>query len=287
MLTSPNPLPNSRRHERKIEPMTTLIENRPLADTSQPSDTATLGAGSPGLVAALRSELVKLTTVRSYRAIAGLTIVVGALAAFLVAHFVTDQVITVANVFGLSTVFTAVFAAISGILLHTSEAEHGTVGQAFAAQPQRSVVIGAKVLTVAGFAAVLALAGLAAGALGAMLGGVGAGDTPTVPATIAWATGFASLAGVLGLGIGLIARQSAAAISGLLVWWLVVESLVSAFAPDRLVRFLPFVAGNVMIGITGEGEATPFERPVTALIFAGYAAAALLLGMVVVQRTDP
>ncbi len=71
------------------------------------------------------------------------------------------------------------------------------------------------------------------------------------------------------------------------MWWLVVESLVSVFAPDRYVRFLPFVAGNGMIGIVGEGEAPPFERPVTALIFAGYAAAALLLGMVVVQRTDP
>lgn len=267
--------------------MTTLTETRPLAGTSRPSATSPLRVGRPGLGAALGSELVKLTTVRSYRAIAGLTVVVGALAAFLVAHFVTDQVITVANVFGLSTVFTAVFAAISGILHHTSEAEHGTIGQTFALQPRRSVVIGAKVLTVAGFAAVLALAGLAAGALGAMLGGVDAGDTSSVPATIAWATGFASLAGVLGLGIGLIARQSAAAISGLLVWWLVVESLVGAFAPDRFVRFLPFVSGNVMIGIVGEGEATPLERPVAALVFAGYAAAALLVGIVVVHRTDP
>ncbi len=70
---------------------------------------------------------------------------------------------------------------------------------------------------------------------------------PTIPATIVWAIGFAVLAGILGLGIGLIARQSAAAISGVLVWWLVIENLVSVFASERVVRFMPFVAGNGML----------------------------------------
>ena len=47
----------------------------------------------------------------------------------------------------------------------------------------------------------------------------------------------------------MIARHSAAAISGLLVWWLVVENLIVALAPARIARFLPFVAGNAMVGI--------------------------------------
>jgi len=120
-----------------------------------------------------------------------------------------------------------------------------------------------------------------------MLAGVEAGDTSTIPATVGWATGFAVLAGILGLGIGLIARQSAAAISGVLVWWLVVENLVSVFAPERVVRFMPFVAGNGMLEIVDDGERIALDRPATTLIFAAYAVVALLAGWVVTNRSDP
>lgn len=104
---------------------------------------------------------------------------------------------------------------------------------------------------------------------------------------IGWATGFAVLAGILGLGVGLIARQSAAAISGVLVWWLVVENLVSAFAAERVVRFMPFFAGNGMLDIVDEGERIAFERPATTLILAAYAIAALTIGALATVRTDP
>lgn len=237
--------------------------------------------------ASLRSEWIKLSTVRSPRAILALTIVVGGTASFMVARFVDEPDINVATVFGFSAVFTAVFAAVSGILVYTAEAEHGTAHQTFAAEPRRDLVVAAKTIATAGYAAVLGLSGLAAGVIGAALGGVEAGDTSTIPATIVWATGFSVLAGVLGLGIGLAARQSAAAISGVLVWWLVVENLVSVFAPERVVRFMPFFAGNGMLEIVDEGERIAFDRPLTTLIFAGYALTALLVGAVVTARTDP
>lgn len=268
--------------------MTTTFESRPPNETIVHRNPIRISAQRPaGLGAAWRSEWLKLATVRSPRVIAGLTILVGGFAAFAVARFVTDEVVTVSNVFGFSAVFTAVFAAVSGILVHTADAEHRTITQTFGAQPRRNVVVAAKAATTAGFVAMLGLSGLAAGAVGAMLGGVEAGDTATIPATIVWATGFAVLAGILGLGIGLIARQSAAAISGVLVWWLVIENLVGVFAPERVVRFMPFFAGNGMLEIVDEGERIPFDRPVTALIFAGYAAAALLIGLVVTHRSDP
>ena len=94
-------------------------------------------------------------------------------------------------------------------------------------------------------------------------------------------------ASILGLGIGLIARQSTAAISGLLIWWLVIENLVSVFASEQVVRFMPFVAGNGMLEIVDEGEPIAFDRPITALIFAAYAIAALSIGAVATSRTDP
>ncbi len=264
----------------------TLDTDQTPGPTQQQPITEAQGSG-PGLAAALHSEALKLTTLHSYRAILGLTIGVGGFAAFAVARLVTDEEITVANVFAFSAVFTAVFAAVSGILLHTAEDEHGTITQTFAAQPRRIVVVSAKAITVTVLAALLGLAGLAAGALGAVLGGAEAGDTAPIPASIGWATGYAAIAGNLGLGIGLIARQSAAAMSGLLVWWLVVENLVVAFAPERYVRFLPFFAGNGMLAIADEGETIAYDRPISALIFAGYALAALVIGIVVVHRSDP
>ncbi len=239
------------------------------------------------LTDSLRSEWIKLTTVRSPRAILALTVLVGGIASFMVARLVDQPGLNVAGVFGFSAVFTAVFAAVSGILVYTTEAEYHTAHQAFAAQPRRGIVVAAKTIVTAVYAAALGLSGLVAGIGGAVLGGIPAGDTSTIPTSIAWATGFAVLSGILGLGIGLLARHSAAAISGVLVWWLVIESLVGAFAPDRVVRFMPFVAGNGMLDIAPEGEAIAFDRPITALIFAGYTAAALLLGAAVTSRTDP
>jgi ABC-2 type transport system permease protein len=205
----------------------------------------------------------------------------------MVARFADEPDLSVATVFGFSAVFTAVFAAVSGILAYTTEAEHHTAHQTFAAEPRRGIVIAAKAITTAGYTALLSLAGLAAGAFGAALGGVEAGDTSTIPAMMSWATGFAVLAGILGLGVGLIARQSAAAISGVLVWWLVVENLVSAFAPERVVRLMPFFAGNGMLDMVNEGERIAFDRPATTLIFAAYAIAALSIGALATARTDP
>ena len=265
--------------------MTTLIESPP---TLTPA--ATSAAPIPArasLSAALESEGWKMVGVRAYRAIAGLTIAVGGGASFLVARLVTDEEITVANVFGFSAVFTAVFAAVAGILAYTAESEHGTIMQTISAQPRRSVVIVAKAAAVAAFGAAIGLAGLGAGAVGAVLGGVEAGDTATMPATIGWATAFTTLSALLGLGIGAIARHGAAAISGLLVWWLVVEQLVVVFVDARYTRFMPFVAGNGMLGIVDETEQVAFDEPKSALVFAAYTLAALAIGTVVVHRTDP
>ena len=84
---------------------------------------------------ALRSEWIKLASVRSNRVLLALTAVIGAIAAFATAKLVTDEVLTVAQVFVYPAVFTAVFAAVAGILLFTSEAQHGTLALTLAAQP--------------------------------------------------------------------------------------------------------------------------------------------------------
>jgi len=149
-----------------------------------------------------------------------------------------------------------------------------------------------KTIVAAGFGAVLGAVGLAAGLAGAAVAGLSMGVTTGIVATAAWATSFAALAAVLGLGVGMIARHSTAAVSGLLVWWLVVENLLTAFVAERFSRFLPFVAGNSLANTSGEGadpgEVTElaFTTAENALIFGGYATVALIIGTVLLYRRD-
>ena len=50
---------------------------------------------------------------------------------------------------------------------------------------------------------------------------------------------------------------------------------------------MPFFAGNGMLEIADDAGPVAFDRPVTAIIFAGYALAALFVGAVITSRTDP
>ena len=240
----------------------------------------------------LRSEWIKLSTIRSNKAILALTIAVNGVASWAIASFVTDEgELFVEGVFAFSTMFSAVFAAIAGILIFSSEAQHGTLAPTLTAQPSRMVIAVAKTLIASAFGAVLGAAGLFAGLTGALVGPIETGDTSTIIGTSLWAVLFVSLASILGLGIGMVARDSTGAISGLLVWWLVVENLLHVFVDSRFSRFLPFVAGNGLLAIGDDTASTEtlnvaLTRTEDALIFGAYAAVALIIGTVLLYRRD-
>ncbi len=139
--------------------------------------------------------------------------------------------------------------------------------------------------------AIAALSAMSAGFLGARIGGLDVGDTAGLAATVVWALLYTVGAGLLGLGVGMVVRHSAGAVSGLLVWWLVVEGLVVSFAPAEVVRFVPFDAGARTLDI-----ATELDRPevvaaalpnlLHAAIFWSYVVGALVLGTVLLMRRD-
>ncbi|MEO6629266.1 MAG: hypothetical protein ABIP03_11940 [Aquihabitans sp.] len=241
--------------------------------------------------AALRSEWIKLATVHSNQVLLALTTVIGAIAAFATAKLVTDEVLTVSQVFVYPALFTAVFAAVAGILLFTSEAQHGTLALTIAAQPARHVIAASKALVAVGFGITLGTAGMAGAATGAALGGLALGEVSAMAATAGWALLYTSTAATMGLGIGMIVRHSAGAISGLLVWWFVAENLLRTFIPPSIGRFLPFDAGYRTLGVgsnfdTPEILAVALRRPQYALIFATYAILALATGTILLSRRD-
>ena len=240
----------------------------------------------------LRSEWIKLSSLRSSKAVLGLTAVTGFLVSWAVATLVTDEVLLVSEVFVYSTVLTALIASVMGILVFSSEAQHGTLGAMLSAQQARWIIATCKTAMVAAFGLALGAAGMAAGFAGAVVGGLDMGDTSTIAATSAWALIFTALSAVLGLGIGMVVPSSAAAISGLLAWWLVLENLLIEFLPETIVRFLPYVAGFRVLGIasdfdTPEAIAVALTRVQSALVLGGYAAAAMAIGTALLYRREP
>jgi hypothetical protein len=244
---------------------------------------------------ALRSEWTKLRSLRSNRAILFGTAAIGIVIAWVLAVFVktdtqTNEVFTVGNTFIFSTWLTTVLTMVTGTLMFTSEVQHGTLAAAITAQPARWVTVAAKSTIAAGFGLAMGVVGMLAGFAGAVLGGLDAGDTSGMAATAAWGLMLTTVAGILGLGVGMLVRHSSAAITMTLVWAFVVENLLRAFAPPTITRFLPFSAANGLLDIqpTADPEAlaVALSRVHDALLFGTYTVAALTVGTVLLYRRD-
>lgn len=246
--------------------------------------------------AAISSEWIKLRSLRSNRAIFGCTILFGVLMSWILATFVkTDpydhRAFTVAGSFMVSTWLTTVLAVIVGILAFTSEVQHGTISHAIAAQPARWVSVAGKVIVVAGFALAMGAAGMIAGFGGAWASGLHMGDTSGIGATVGWSLLLTCLAGMLGVGVGMIIRHSSAAVSAALVWTFVIENVVRSIAPTTVSRFLPFSAANGLLTIRSAGDtaatiAARLSRPQDALLFATYTVVSLLVGTWLLNHRD-
>ena len=247
--------------------------------------------------AAIRSEWIKVRSLRSTPAILAATVVIGVVLSWILATFVktdpnTDQPFTVSQTFIFSTWLTTMLASTVGTLMFTSEVQHGTLPTAVMARPARWVIVTAKAVVASGFGLVMGLAGMAAGFAGAVLGGLDAGDTSGVAATVLWGLFLTSMASLFGLGVGMILKHSAMAISTVLIWALLVENLIRGFAPPTVSRYMPFSAAAGLLGIrqagdTDETVAAALSRVQDAFLFGGYVVAALAVGTLLLYRRDP
>jgi len=281
----------------EIANLTTEHEEPPMTTTEAPlppvaEATNTTGQRPAGqLAAVLRSERIKSATVRANNVLLAISAIVGLLTSWAIAAFVTDQDLTVTDVFIFPTLLTAVLSAIAGVLLFTTEVQHGTLAGSLTAHPSRWPVVAAKTLLATGFGLLLGVVGMATGVLGALAGGIEVGDTSGVITTVLWGVLYTVGSALLGLGVGMVVRHSAGAVSGVLVWWLVVEALVVQFAPAEVVRFVPFDTGFRTLGIESDFDvpevaAAGLSNPLHASIFWGYVIAALVLGTALLLRRD-
>lgn len=173
----------------------------------------------------------------------------------------------------------------------TGEYRFGTIRVGFLAVPNRVVALLAKTVVVAGYAGLLGLVGSFA-SWGVLR--LADGTDATALATGAdWRVvagqglvyaGYA----VVALGVGLLVRQTAAALSILLVWAMGVElivPIVDVLAQTRLGDWLPFA--NAGLFVAGADGASRFGGPWGSLAyFLAVGAVVLAAGIVAADRRD-
>jgi hypothetical protein len=241
--------------------------------------------------AALRSEWIKLTALRANKVILALTAIIGAVIAGALAATATDPTLTASELFIYPLPLVAMLASVVGILMFTGEAQHGTLAVALVARPARWVIVVAKTTIATTVGLALGATGMIAGFAGAAIGGVPLGTGSDITSRALWALLYIALAALIGLGVGMIARHTAGAITGLLMWSFVIESLFAPALPQGVRHLLPFSAGYRLLD-AGPNFKPPvaiadlLARPQYALIFGGYALISLTIGTLLLYRRD-
>lgn len=188
------------------------------------------------------------------------------------------------------------FALIMGILIMTNEFRHGTAVGTFLVTPKRSTVLVAKLIAAA-------IAGLVV-QIFSFLVAVGSGVIalrffePHAPVTaeLLWKIFRASVLsgvvlGIVGVGLGALVKNQIAAVTGAVIWTLIVEGLVVAFV-ESIGKYLPAGAITGLVDLDFGSNDFNFSienylSPLPAtLVLLGYAAAFSLIAVRTTLRRD-
>lgn len=249
-------------------------------------------------------ERIKLFSTRSPWWCMALVVVFGFGFGALIATVPNGIPLTVATTqFGIS--FAQAVIMVLAVLTVTSEYRFGTIRATFAAVPNRTAVLLSKTVTVALVSAIVGVvSAFAAWGIVYLIGPGGADlriDSEMEWRAVAGQGLVYALIAVLSVGVGVLVRQTAGAISLLLVWWLIIEStivsLLDLFLDLNLSRWMPFANASHFVtagdpGATGESLGAPvveypFGGPWGSLgYFAAVAVTVLVIGIIVANRRD-
>ena len=269
------------------------------------------------MIAAIRSEAVKLTTTRLWWVLVLIMVgYVGFTAALLAGLFgaLGDQLAAQPDapqlppetippvVYSAVTAVGYVFPLILGTLAITSEVRYQTLTPTFLAEPRRGRVLGAKLV-------VLAVAGAVFGVVGLVVSmGLGAsiltatGNDAALGDSGTWAlAGRVVLAmalwAVIGVGVGSLIQNQVAAIITVLAFTQFVEPILrfgtSIWDWTAAVgRFLPGAASDALVGssiftsFAGAGTVDPLQWWQGGLVLLGIAAVVSIIGYLTAWRRD-
>ena len=257
-------------------------------------------AGQANFVGALRSEFTKIRSVRStYWTLLALVVVTvgfGALASWGVASHghpgpgfdPTQQSLT-------GLYISQLIMGVLGVLVITSEYSTGMIRTTLSTMPHRGTLIAAKAVV---FSVVAFVTGLitsfASFFLGqALMSSHHISTTLSQPHVLRAVIGgalFLTACGLLAFGIGLLLRHTAGAISTV-VGLLFVLSILINFLPSswqvHVDKWIPAIAGAQIWTVVPVHGSDPMFAPWTGFaVFCGYAAIALIAGVILFRKRD-
>jgi ABC-2 type transport system permease protein len=180
-----------------------------------------------------------------------------------------------------------------GVLAITGEYSSGMIRASLAAVPQRRLMLAAKTAV---FAACSVITGIAASLAAYLIfqaflpGGDAMRTSLTDPGVARAVTGaglYLAVLGLFGLGLGAVIRSAAATVAalfGVLFVPSILITLLPASWQNTAGPYLPMNAGEVIY--TVQRQAHTLAPWAGLAVFAGYAAAALLIGFIMISRRD-
>ena len=240
----------------------------------------------------IRGEFRKLSTVRAPWLLlaAGPLLVIAGITGLVQSGTALADPATQAKAFS-HVALAALFTLIFGILAVAGEYRHGTVTDTFLSFPRRGRVTAAKLVT---YGAVGAVTGLisSAVALGVTAAWWSAkGVTFHLSAAAPWQTIGGGIAvnvafAVIGVGIGALVHNLAAAIAAALAWIALVEGIVGQLIGSGLARWLPFYASEALGRANMTGSARLLPQWGGGAVLAVYAAAFAGAAVITTLRRD-
>ncbi len=250
------------------------------------------------MISTIRSEWIKLRTVRMNLMLFILAVAFPVIVSVLVASLANISDLKVSDVAGLvtgSSVVTALLLGVVGAVSISAEFAHGTIRPTFAATPQRMRVLVAKAIVTALFAAVaealvvifcFVVSSAIASSRGASLSLSG---QPEAKAALIGIVVFAVIVSLLGFGIGMVIRNTPAAVAVLILWPLVVENIIlailSAAGVNHPQKFLPYISG-FGLGNPDGPSSDSLSRVNGGLYFGAVTLVVAVIGAVVTARRD-
>lgn len=250
------------------------------------------------MIRTIRSEWIKLRTVRMNLVLFVIAVAFPVIVCVLVASLgeITDlRVSDVAGLVAGTSVITALLLGVVGAVSISAEFAYGTIRPTFAATPRRMRVLAAKAFVIAIFAVVAealvvvicySLSSAIATSRGASLS---LSDDTQAKSALIGIVVFAIIVSLLGFGLGMVIRNTPAAVAVLILWPLVAENIIflvlTAANVDRPRRFLPYTSGFGLAS-TDVSSHDGLSRIAGGVFFGAVTAAVAILGAFITSRRD-
>lgn len=249
------------------------------------------------MIHAIRAEWIKFRSVRANVILIAIAVCVPIALSALISSIADFGIMASRDqAFGSSVIAPSMLACylsgVLGILGIGQEYRHNTIRVTFAAQPRRSIVLGAKTIVygVFGVGVTFVTSSLCMVVSSLVLNGRNY-EYHVSAAPLIGLYVLGTLMTLFAFGVGCVLRQPAGAIPLFLLWPLLVEGILSAIfnqISTTLTRWLPFQSGMRLIDFEeqGMGGTQFFSRVGSGLYFGAWVLLLVALGWWLVERRD-